>query len=528
MAVSKKYAGLPDLDAAPEVYETPELADDVSTVPTGTVRTISPSPSDDDEARPGLDRQPLDRDGARRRFEPSVVDARDVDFSDSVGGTRRAYRTCSSRRRRRWLQGSGIDEGGGDPSDSEEETLATKLARLRREAEEVRLELERREREKEQEKDEDGEFKDSLEEQQQHNQGAGGAGGEDEDMDVDGVRELSRVLDGLSMKAKLKAGTSAEDEFMSRLNSSSLRQGRRHQQREIGAVSSKEEAAQAAPATLSAVAAFSDRLTALESALGVSSTSAASQTGAILPTLASLSTQVTTLSATLAPQSIGASGETLPSTSASQTNTALLETISAKLKTLIAESDRLAASRKQALASLADLHDKRMQQLVSATVHSNTTRPRLRGLSTTSSSAAAINAHANDNKQGELTDVGPGEESLQIQSRLFLDEQSAKITALYNVLPTIQNLQPLLPVVLERLRTLSVIHDGAAQAKGLVDELESRQGETREEIARWREAVETVEKGMEELEGVMKENVEVIGGRVGEMEGRIGRLEGAR
>ncbi|KIW92020.1 uncharacterized protein Z519_07002 [Cladophialophora bantiana CBS 173.52] len=523
MSVSKKYAGLPDLDAAPEVYETPELADDVSTLQTATVRTISPSPSDSDEARPGLDRQPLDRDGARRRFEPSVVDARDVDFSDSIGGTRRAYRTRNSRRRRRWLHGNGIEEVG-DLSDSEEETLATKLARLKREAEEVRLELERREREKEQEKDEDGEFKDSVEEQQ--HQGGAGGGDEDEDVDVDGVRELSRVLDGLSTKAKLKAGTSMEDEFVSRLTSSSL-QGQRHQPKETNEISSNTAAT---PSTLSAVAAFSDRLTALESALGVSSTGAASQTGAILPTLASLSTQVTTLSATLAPQST-ASGET-SSSSTSQFNTALLETISTKLKTLIAESDRLAASRKHALASLADLHDKRMQQLVSATVHSNT-RPRLRGLSTASSSAAAAanNAHANENKQGgDIPDgvVGPGQESLQIQSQLFLDEQSSKITALYNVLPTIQNLQPLLPVVLERLRTLSVIHNGAAQAKGLVDELESRQGEMKEEIAKWREAVETVEKGMGELEGVMKENVEVIGGRVREVEARVDRLEGGK
>ncbi|OAL37450.1 hypothetical protein AYO20_03299 [Fonsecaea nubica] len=539
MSVSKKYAGLPDLDAAPEVYETPELADDVSTLPTGTVRTISPSPSDDgddDESRPGLDRHPLDRDGARRRFEPSVVDARDVDFSDSIGGTRRAYRTRSARRRRRWHQGNGIEDGG-DPSDSEEETLATKLARLKREAEEVRLELERREREKENDKDEDGEFEDSLEEQQQQqqqNQGIGGAAADDQDVDVDGVRELSRVLDGLSLKARLKTGTSAEDEFLSRLKSSSL-QGQRHQQKESGTMSSNAvAAAQAAPATLSAVATFSDRLTALESALGVASTSAASQTGAILPNLASLSTQVTTLSATLAPQAT-ASGDA-PPTSASQGNTALLETISARLKTLISESDRLAASRKQALASLADLHDKRMQQLVSATVHSNT-RPRLRGFSTTSSSvagaAAAATAHAVESKPGEniaadaaaTAAAGPGEESLQIQSKLFLDEQSSKITALYNVLPTIQDLQPLLPVVLERLRTLSVIHDGAAQAKALVDALEKRQGETREEVARWREAVDTVEKGMAELEGVMKENVEILGGRVREVEGRIGTLE---
>jgi len=120
---------------------------------------------------------------------------------------------------------------------------------------------------------------------------------------------------------------------------------------------------------------------------------------------------------------------------------------------------------------------------------------------------------------------GPGEESLHLQSQLFLDEQSSKITALYHLLPTIQDLQPLLPVVLERLRTLSVIHTGAAQAKGLVDDLESRQREMKEEIGRWREAVEVVEKGMGELEGVMRENVTVLGGRVRGVEEKVGGLE---
>lgn len=507
-------------DAAPEVYETPELADDVSTVPTGTVRTVSPSPSDDeDDARPGLDRQPLDRDGARRRFESVVVDARDVDFSDSIAGTRRAYRTRSSRRRRRKLAQNGGEEVVGDLSDSEEETLATKLARLKREAEEVRLELERREREK----DEDAEFKDSVEDQQQ--QAQRNEDGDDAAADVDQVQELSRVLDGLSSKARLHSATgSVEDEFLSRL-SSTTRQLQPKKQEEDGKATRPATTEAAGSTTLAAVADFSDRLTALESALGVSSTSATSQTSAILPTLSTLFVQINTLSATLAPAQ--------PS-SASQPHTALLDNVSSKLKTLIAESDRLTQSRKQALASLADLHDKRMQQLVSgASVNSNTRSSRLRGLSSTSTSAGNANVDAAPHPPTTDTRAfaaasGPGEESLHLQSKLFLDEQSSKITALYHLLPTIQDLQPLLPVVLERLRTLSVIHTGAAQAKGLVDDLEARQREMKDEVDKWREAVEHVEKGMAELEGVMKENVEVLGGRVRDVQGRVERLAQGR
>ncbi|EXJ57105.1 hypothetical protein A1O7_07449 [Cladophialophora yegresii CBS 114405] len=520
MAVSKKYAGLPDLDAAPEVYETPDLADDVSTVPTGTVRTGSPYPSSGDEARPGLDRQPLDRDGARRRFEPSLVDAKDVDFSDSIGGTRRAYRTRSARRRRR----RGLENGGEgvlDLSDSDEETLPIKLARLKREAEEVRLELERREmeKEKEKEKDEDAEFQDSVEEQQ-----ASRKQGSEEDVDVDGVHELSRVLDGLSTKARLKAPGTVEDQFLSTMASTA-------RQRESQAISAPPHsdpatatAAPSAPATLSAVADFSDRLTALESALGISSMSADSQTSAILPTLASLTAQITAVAATLAPQSTMSAGS---ESSQSRPNVAYLDTISGKLKTLIAESDRLAQSRKAALASLADLHEKRMQQLVSgASVHANSRSARMRGLSAASSTA--ITQGNNEGNKLDGTTSGPGGESLQIQSQLFLDEQASKITALYHLLPSIQELQPLLPVVLERLRTLNVLHNGAAQAKGLVDDLESRQREMKDEVAKWREAVEHVEQGIREAEDAMKSNVDVLGGRVRDVEESVGRLRQGR
>ncbi|ETI25858.1 hypothetical protein G647_02635 [Cladophialophora carrionii CBS 160.54] len=514
MAVSKKYAGLPDLDAAPEVYETPDLADDVSTVPTGTVRTGSPSPSSGDEVRPGLDRQPLDRDGARRRFEPSLVDAKDVDFSDSIAGTRRAYRTRSSRRRRRRR---GLENGGeevGDLSDSEEETLPVKLARLKREAEEVRLELESREMEK----DEDAEFQDSVEQQGSRKQG-------EEDVDIDGVHELSRVLDGLSTKARLKTADTVEDQFLSTMASTARqRQHHRHHHQTQASHSDPATAApQSAPATLAAVADFSDRLTGLESALGISSMSSDSQTSAILPTLTSLAAQITALSATLAPPSTTSAAPE----SQSRPNVAYLDTISSKLKTLIAESDRLSQSRKAALASLADLHEKRMQQLVSgASVHGNSRSARMRGLSTASSTG-----HTQGNNEAKLdgtTGGGPGGESLQIQSQLFLDEQASKITALYHLLPSIQELQPLLPVVLERLRTLNVLHNGAAQAKGLIDDLESRQREMKDEVAKWREAVEHVEKGIQEAEDVMKSNVDVLGGRVRDVEERVGRLGQAR
>ena len=469
---------------------------------------MSPSPSSDDELRPGLDRQPLDRNGARRRFETSRINAKDVDFSDSIGGTRRAYRTHSSRRRRRRIQENGGEEVG-DLSESEDETLGTKLARLKREAEEVRMELERRDREK----DEEGDFEDSVEQQHQRKE-------DDADVDADGVQELNRALHALSTRARLKTAGSTEAEFVSQLRSSRSNQ---HPRSRHEGNNTQPFLDDATPTSLSAAAEFSDRLTALESALGVSSESATSQESAILPTLANLSTQITTLSATLVPHQ---SASTSASASTSTPTTSHLDTISSKLKALSAESDRLTQSRKAAIVSLTDLHDKRMQQLVSgATVHASTRPTRLRNLSAEDTSTAANGA---TDQKDHAHMGGPGEESLQIHSQLFLDEQASKITALHHLLPTIRDLQPLLPVVLERLRTLSVLHNGAAQAKRLIDELENRQRETKQEVDRWREAVERVESGMKEAEEVMKSNVDALGGRLREVEERVGKLDGAR
>ncbi len=365
---------------------------------------------------------------------------------------------------------------------------------MKREAEEVRLELERREQDKE-------EFKDTVEEQ------------DGEDLDR-GVQELGDVLNVLSVKAGATktSGSTAEEEFLSRLDSTTRRND---------TTTIQEVPTPPPPSTLSAVSAFADRLTALEAALGVSSTKDPAETRPILPNLTTLSTQIGVLSNVLTPKTT--------STSTPAAGLPLLDTVSSKLKTLIAESDRLTASRKQALQSLADLHETRMRQPVSATVHhgggggNHSVRPR-RGLSNVSSNQTGAPVAAADGGDDNDDLAGPGNESLHLQSQLFLDEQSSKITALYRLLPSIQKLQPLLPDVLERLRSLSVIHAGAAEARHTLDDVERRQAETREEIKQWRQALEDVERGMANLEATMKDNVKVVGDMVSGLEGKVGQL----
>ncbi|QDS68436.1 hypothetical protein FKW77_010803 [Venturia effusa] len=147
MAAARKYAGLPDLDLAPDIYETPDLADDVSTLQANSVRSPSsnsayddPIPNDDSEEVSGIVRQHLRPTDARTRFGPARVDARNVDFSESLNGAKRYYRTSTQRRRRRSYDGEG--DQFGDFSDEEDESIDRKLARLKRELEEVKLDLE--------------------------------------------------------------------------------------------------------------------------------------------------------------------------------------------------------------------------------------------------------------------------------------------------------------------------------------------------------------------------------------------------
>lgn len=93
-------------------------------------------------------------------------------------------------------------------------------------------------------------------------------------------------------------------------------------------------------------------------------------------------------------------------------------------------------------------------------------------------------------------------------------ERDAKINALYGALPTIENLGPLLPAVLDRLRSLRSIHADAARAVESLAKVERRQEEMGGEIERWREAMEKVELVVGESEGRVNANMETVEGWV--------------
>lgn len=105
-------------------------------------------------------------------------------------------------------------------------------------------------------------------------------------------------------------------------------------------------------------------------------------------------------------------------------------------------------------------------------------------------------------------------------------ERDAKINALYGALPTIENLGPLLPAVLDRLRSLRSIHTDAARAVESLAKVERRQEEMGGEIERWREAMEKVEVVVGESEGRVNANMQTVEGWVRVLEEKCRAVEG--
>ena len=203
--------------------------------------------------------------------------------------------------------------------------------------------------------------------------------------------------------------------------------------------------------TLAKAADFDRRLVLLEKAIGVSSTAvpgidAAGLPRAIMPTLESLQKQISTLS---------------------QAPTSTLDTVSRKLRQLVQEAEQLDKARAQAKAAQ------------------------------------------------EALGSGAGNEDA---------EQVAKVNALYGTLPTIESLTPLLPPLLDRLRSLRAIHSEAATASETLDRIEKQQTEMASDLKQWRDGLEKVEGAIREGGSAMSGNVKVMEGWVKDLEGRMAKL----
>lgn len=329
----------------------------------------------------------------------------------------------------------------GDGSDGEEETVARRVARLRREIEEVK-ELVKREKEAETQVEGDEEAKD-----------------------------LSRMLDELEIDDKAPSASAArlQHSLATPLPPKSTSQPQSTESAEQPATYKISYTPAYNPThTLTLTSSFDARLNNLESALGLPAVSLTNNPPPpMLPTLDTLAKKLAMLTSLTPTQ---------------------LDALSRRVRTLTTEAEKLGAARAAA---------RRGQ-----TVSDNTD-------ATTSSEDSGEKA---ERKGIEEQDAA-------------LQEQESKINALYGTLGTIERLGPLLPSVLERLRTLRVVHQGAATKHAEMEEALKRQVDMGKEIERWAEGLQRVEKAVAEGEKVGAENVKAVEGWVRELEGRVGKLE---
>lgn len=103
-------------------------------------------------------------------------------------------------------------------------------------------------------------------------------------------------------------------------------------------------------------------------------------------------------------------------------------------------------------------------------------------------------------------------------------EQRSKINALYGTLSTIESLAPLLPSVLDRLRSLRSFHADAATASLTLTKLETQQEDMKQELQGWREGLKKVENAMKQGEQTVRGNTEIVEGWVKELEERMRKL----
>lgn len=425
-----------------------------------------------------------------------------MNFSDSIAKKRKAYKSKNRRRRRKDGAGEfGDVDDADDDDDNEQETLERRLARLRREVGELKDEFAARETEKSAERD-----------------GKGAHAYAQDGAEDDGVLELSRALDNLHASARggpQSAATALSQRMATRPVDSDhpVASGGT----ETGAAPSSTSLS---PPTgiLTHSAAFDSRLALIEAAMGISTPSNPFIDSAglspkpalqpVLPTLDQLSSRLSALiSILIGPTPTSAAPTTTPTTTTTF-STPHLEALTSRVRKLTTDAENLELARKRA-----------------SDAANSTTPPPPPPPASASAPAPAPAPVADDD---DPTKPRPQTPATSTDPSVALhNEQTAKIHALYASLPTIQSLHPLLPGVLDRLRSLRAIHAGAAQAAESLDGVERRQTEMMKEVQQWREGLRVVEEKMEQGEASMKSNIEVVEPWVRGLEGRLERLEGS-
>ena len=379
----------------------------------------------------GIDRHGINQDQARNHFLPAGD--RITVLSSRIAGKRISHKSSERRRRK---DGEDIINDIDVSEDDEEESLERKLARLRREILEVKSEVENQVAGPngavigdskavagDQEIDHLEQLLDSI------NQPAGG-------QDQTATKRLTKLLSSpttLEAPSLDKAQTGPRNLDNGKPGTFTDAQNDRTDH------------------SLLSVAEFDERLSLLETALGLDALPLPTQdpisAKPLLPALNTLDKQISTLSTS---------------------NEVSLDKIKGRVRELSQEAESFERKRNQA--------------------------------------KRALEASAPDSiRAGAATTNGetPGADLLN-------PEQVSKVNALYGTLNTIESLAPILPSVLDRLRSLKDLHSEAAVAGQSLANVEERQADMKHELQGWRDGLEKVEKAMREGRDIMKGNAEVM------------------
>lgn len=242
------------------------------------------------------------------------------------------------------------------------------------------------------------------------------------------------------------------------------------------------------PSTLGTIAAFDTRLATLEATLGCSSASPADALQApVQPTLDRLAAQIRLLS------------ETTP---------ARLDQLNKQIQALTESSEKLVRLRSVARSAADELQTAREREL--------------RLASMTRSSSPVKRSVRPGGGAGSLQISGLGnraESELPSEPSILADPEALqKVRVLHELLPTINDIAPVLPGLVRRLQSLRLIHDGAGSVKDELDELEGRQAGLKGEIAEWTSGLARLEASLKDAAGAAELNA-------GHMQESIARLE---
>jgi len=445
-------------------HYTSNTSQEPSTARSPSLSSSRSSLADDDRESSGIYKSQTNRNTAQSVFHTSRIGSRDVDFSDRLVGIGRQRKSYHVRR-----AGSGRDDENGSEESSKE-----RIARLVREVEELKAVL--------------AEEKDVGEDEQKNDMTVASS-----DDDIKLITELSKVLRDLQSQKPIPSGASKSNliETITPATENGLKAS--------DAVSSQSgsmtQPPPSAPSTeavqahtlriLSQATALEARLAALESLIGSPPTQAA--TTSSKPVL----TQLTLLEAQVS--------------SINSTSPSSLEAMSSQIQHLLHETSRLTTARQDATTALQKLQTQRSMGVP-------------KGLDPASMAAGGVTSYRSTAGTPLLPESST---STSPQPVLEDPDHLARVQKLYEVLSTIEATLPLVPAVVERLRTLQALHSDAARARQDLKDLERRQGEIGVELRKWRQGLEKLEVVIGEGRQGDEENREEIEKWVKELEEKL-------